>query len=401
MEHAQHTGGDGVTDIAIITNEPTPYRAHLNARFESELSEEGFRAHFLYTQPRGKTSVPWDVAESERQHVVYFTSSAGTSRLAQKNLLADIRDYLVANRIRFILLQGYMGPVRRGLIKWAHRANIPLFIRGDSNIFADRNLPIVKKFAKHLYLRRVARQVTGFLPMGTAGRAFFHYYAGRPRPMFLCPYEPSYDAWRTAGPNESRMLNERFGWDPARRRLLYSGRMIGIKRVDIVLRAFVDLAQKRPAWDLVLAGDGPLRELLAASIPPHLDHRVQWLGFQQAEDLAAIYRGCHLLVHAAEYEPWGLIITEAMAAGLPVVTTDVVGAAIELIRDGHNGYITPPGDAELFAAAVFRATDEEHRLLLAVAGADELVRWRKLADPVEGLRRALQHCRLRTAGQQN
>jgi glycosyltransferase involved in cell wall biosynthesis len=117
---------------------------------------------------------------------------------------------------------------------------------------------------------------------------------------------------------------------------------------------------------------------------------VTFTGFigDQAE-LTALYHACEVLLHPADYEPWALVINEAAAAGLAIVASSVVGAAAELVRDGINGRVCPPGDLGAFTAALRWATGSSQLGEVGRSSRAILGEWRARADPVAGLRAAL------------
>jgi glycosyltransferase involved in cell wall biosynthesis len=174
---------------------------------------------------------------------------------------------------------------------------------------------------------------------------------------------------------------------------VYSGRLVPEKRVDLAIDAFACVAAQRPEWDLVIAGDGVLRAELEARVPAPLRPRVTWTGFlADPADVSAVYRLCDVLVLPSDYEPWALVVNEAAAAGLAVVSSSVVGAAHELVREGVNGALFPPGQVGAAAAALLSVTDPSRVDALRAGSARVLEAWRKQGDPVEGLRAALRHC---------
>jgi glycosyltransferase involved in cell wall biosynthesis len=188
---------------------------------------------------------------------------------------------------------------------------------------------------------------------------------------------------------------QRFGLAAGRRRIVYSGRLADVKRVDLLVDAFATVAGDRPDWDLLVVGDGPLREALAGRIPPALRGRVTWTGFlDDQETISALYKSCDVLVLPSEYEPWAVVINEAAAAGLAIVASDVVGAAAELVRDGVNGRTFPAGDGAALTAALRDVTAPDVTApdradAMKAASAAVLADWRRRGDPVEGLRAAL------------
>ena len=146
---------------------------------------------------------------------------------------------------------------------------------------------------------------------------------------------------------------------PADRRVdvIFAGRLIADKNVDLLLRALDRLAsEQRPVRALVV-GDGPERhrlERLCAELD--LASTVTFTGqLPRSGDVLAAMKAAKVLVLPSTREGFGMVVLEANACGLPVITVDSPGnAATELVRDGHNGWVVPP-DAAALAAAVGRA----------------------------------------------
>ena len=134
-------------------------------------------------------------------------------------------------------------------------------------------------------------------------------------------------------------------------------------------------AEKTGVWPLVLLGDGELRgELIARCVElglkvaeaenlklnsyklktPAEGGLVFFPGFRQIGELRAIYAGAGAFVHPALEEPWGLVINEAMASGLPVLSSRNVGAAEELVVEGKTGVLFDPGNVNSIAESLFK-----------------------------------------------
>ena len=140
---------------------------------------------------------------------------------------------------------------------------------------------------------------------------------------------------------------ERHGTNaPGITRYLFVGRFIERKGIDVLLDAF----RRVDAGELWIAGDGPLRGIVE-SAAAH-DPRVRYLGYVDGEAQEDVYREADVLVVPSLFEPWGLVVHEGLAYGLPVITTDQVGAADDLIDEGVNGYLVPPGSPVALAAAM-------------------------------------------------
>jgi len=139
-------------------------------------------------------------------------------------------------------------------------------------------------------------------------------------------------------------------------RFLFVGRLIERKGLDVLLEAFA----RFEGGELWIAGDGPLDEAVSAAAAR--DRRIRLVGHVAGEDLGDLYRESDVLVVPSLYEAWGLVVHEGLAHGRPVIATDQVGAADDLIDPGVNGYVVPAGSAEETARAmrsVAEWTDEQ------------------------------------------
>jgi glycosyltransferase involved in cell wall biosynthesis len=267
---------------------------------------------------------------------------------------------------------------------------------GDSNILGDQ-VRGVRRFIKRLVLPWVLRQPAAILPCGRRGVEYFARYGVAKERMFLFPYEPDYGLIARLGDVVIEAMSRRFQLRPDRRRIVFSGRLIEVKRCDLVIDAFAAIAEARPDWDLLILGDGPLKALLQSRLPHHLTSRVTWTGFlPDQRDVSAMYRLSDILVLPSDWEPWALVINEAAAAGLAIVCTNVVGAAAELVRDGVNGRCFAPGALDQLIEALYEFTGEKKVVEAKAASKRVLADWRQAADPVRGLRDAVQFVTGRT-----
>jgi glycosyltransferase involved in cell wall biosynthesis len=128
---------------------------------------------------------------------------------------------------------------------------------------------------------------------------------------------------------------------------------------------------------LVFAGDGPMRgslETRAAQLG--IEDRVRFLGFINQSQLPSVYRASDLLVLPSHYEPFGLVVNEAMLCVLPVAVSDRVGAKFDLVRTGENGYVFPVGNVDALAAILFEIlNDPERRARMGSAARQRMETW--------------------------
>jgi len=140
------------------------------------------------------------------------------------------------------------------------------------------------------------------------------------------------------------------------RRAIFAGRFDAQKQVDHLLRVWQIVQQRFPDWVLAVYGEGPLRGWM--------QDEVRRLGLhvelnEPASNIFQCYAQCSVLLLTSEFEPFGLVLTEAMSCGLPVVAYDCPYGPRTIINDGEDGLLVPAGDVGAFAEALARLMADE------------------------------------------
>jgi glycosyltransferase involved in cell wall biosynthesis len=168
--------------------------------------------------------------------------------------------------------------------------------------------------------------------------------------------------------------------------LLSCGYLIRRKRNDLVIEAISRMPHERRPL-LLIVGTGPLEEALAEQAKAYRVP-VHFVGFKQQEKLADYYFAADALVLASEDDPWGLVVNEAMSAGLPVLVSDACGASLDLVREGVNGFTFRSGSVADLSRAIGQLEEADCSVLGAQS--ESLIRnWtsdqsaRSLANCVE------------------
>jgi glycosyltransferase involved in cell wall biosynthesis len=180
----------------------------------------------------------------------------------------------------------------------------------------------------------------------------------------------------------------------ASRKLVAVGRLVHQKGFDLLLRAFAQIADAHPDWRLVIWGEGALRaELEALRVELGLAARVDLPGLTERPGQWTEDAG--LFVLSSRFESFGNVITEAMAAGLPVITTDCPWGPGEIVRHGVDGWLVAPEDVEALAEGLTTLMgDGELRARLAQAAqrnvrrfdlGSAMAKWEELIKGLEGL----------------
>lgn len=378
--------------LAIICNSVPPYRIHVHQRIVREMPEvklwtvcthEGTDARWKFDPPAEINTVSFGLEPGiPDRHGLNWASYRKGGRIIE---------WLKQNDIRAVVVLGYNDPGRVRIIRWCRRNRIPCFLWGDSNIRLDRATGL-KAVAKKLFVGRIMSWLSGALTCGQYGRAYHEKYGMPPERIFHFPNEPDYDLITGISPQRIEQMRVKYGLAPNRRRFVYSGRFLEIKRPQMAVKAFVRIADQVPEWDLLMIGDGEMKPEMLQMIPPALESRVTWTGHQSDQaDVAALYHSCDALVLPSWYEAWALVVNEAAAAGLAIVCSDVVGASAELVRDGVNGRLFPPDDLDAACRCLLDVAAPGRIDAMKSASPMILDEWRRRADPIDGLRAALTH----------
>lgn len=143
--------------------------------------------------------------------------------------------------------------------------------------------------------------------------------------------------------------------------VLFCAKLQPWKRPQDLLRAFAKAAC--PDAYLVFAGDGALKPALESEARAlGICSRLRFLGFVNQSGLPEVYTASDILVLPSEYEPFGLVVNEAMLCRCPAIVSDKVGARFDLVKEGETGYVFPCGDVDTLAATLSRALRDRQLL---------------------------------------
>jgi glycosyltransferase involved in cell wall biosynthesis len=162
--------------------------------------------------------------------------------------------------------------------------------------------------------------------------------------VFNVPYFCALENFRTAARERWKRKKETVD-------VLFSGQLIKRKGVDVLISAFARVSHQVPELRLRLLGTGPALPNLTRLVPPELRNRIEFLGFQQPNAIPEIFAAADIFVLASRHDGWGVVVNEALGAGLPLIVSDRVGAR-DLVKHGCNGLITRAGDIDSLASAL-------------------------------------------------
>lgn len=220
----------------------------------------------------------------------------------------------------------------------------PLIFRGDSHDMG-RKQSVRSKLSKAIR-KLVFSRFSAFLDVGQNNRNYILTSGVSPEKVFHAPHAIDNRRFQSAklkAKSEAIALREQLGIGKNQILICFVGKLIPIKRPFDLLNAFSDIPKElRDRASLLYVGDGQLKASLKAS-GDHLNS-LHFLEFQNQSSMPAVYAASDLLVLPSQSETWGLVVNEAMNLSCPVIVSDHVGCAPDLVIPDYTGWVFPTGN---------------------------------------------------------
>lgn len=229
-------------------------------------------------------------------------------------------------------------------------------------------------FLKKLFLGSILFRffIDKCLYIGDDSKAFFTFYKVPDRKLIYTPYSVDNKHFSEQAAKwipEKDSLKREFSIPVERKVILFTGKYMPVKRPLDLLKAF-QLLGDLPV-SLVMVGDGELRGEMEAFIKSNSLSNIHLTGFVNQGQISKYYAIGDVFVLCSESETWGLSVNEAMNFSMPVVVSDTVGCARDLVKEGVNGYTFSKGNPEMMAAKIrLLLEDEDKRKAAGVKAAE-------------------------------
>ena len=340
--------------VLFLTNYPSPYRVH----FFDELGKAMDVTVLFSDRAEDKThrDAAWFVSGEGRFRKVQLT--ARLAGRGKRNLCVDVIPWLKKD-FDAIVVCGYSSPTAMLAIAYLKAKRIPFYMEVDGGLVRkDSRL-------KYLYKRLLVGSAKYWISSGEHTTDYLVHYGARREDTFLYPFTSLRERDilpRLPSLEEKQKLRRELGMTEEKI-VVYVGRFTEAKGMDALLEAAPSL--ERDTGVYFIGG-----EPSAAHVEFCENHglkNVHFVGFQKKEELEVFYKAADLLVLPTKSDVWGLVINEAMACGLPVITTNRCVAGLELIRDGINGYLVPVDDLEALTEKIRAVLTADYRQMGAAA----------------------------------
>lgn len=312
--------------ILFLTNYPSPYRVN----FFDELGKLCDLTVLYFAKPTAYRDENWFV-ESKG----YFKAvQLGKRKLSirGRTVCLDVTDWL-KREWDAIVVCGYSLPTTMLAISYLRRKRIAFYMEVDGGLVRETS------GAKYRFKRSLVSAASWWLGTGKHTGEYLVNYGAAPDRVYTYPFTSLYEADILPEPlrgEEKQQLRRELGMGEEKI-ALYVGRFTEAKGMDALLNAAPEIDK---STGIYFIGGEPEQAHLDFCREKGLKN-VHFIGFTKKDELLKFYKAADLLVLPTHSDVWGLVINEAMACGLSVVTTDKCVAGLELIENGVNGYIVP------------------------------------------------------------
>jgi glycosyltransferase involved in cell wall biosynthesis len=334
--------------LVILTEIISPYRIPL---FNALAQRPEVDLHVIFLAETDPVLRQWRVPKEEIQFS-YEVLQSWRKRVAGYNVLVNMgtANALKAATPDVILCGGYSYMASWRAQSWAWLRHIPFFLWSESNSQDMRRSHALVELMKSQYLAHC----NGFVVPGQSAREYLRSHKVEDGTIFTAVNAVDNDFYSAAA-QVVRQNAAQFRTELAlpNRYFLFSGRLVREKGVFELLSAYATLdTSTREDIGLVFAGGGSARSELEDQAGSISNGVVRFVGFGQREQLAAYYALADALVLPTYSDPWGLVVNEGMACGLPVILSRVAGCSADLVTDNWNGLIVEPRDAPSLMSAL-------------------------------------------------
>lgn len=356
---------------ALVIRRIGPYHAARLRALAAALPDGVLALEVTASDPTYDWDPVTDIGDAARHTLFPRPAEASVGRVwrAVAAALAGWRPDLVA-------VPGWSDPAALAALAWCRRRRVPAIVMSDST---RHDAP--RRAGREACKRAVLRMADAAFTAGAPQRDYLRGLGVPPGRIFL-GYDAVDNAHFADGADLARSSAgaTRAALGLPERYLLAANRFVAAKNLPRLLEAQArTVARLSPAaLPLVLVGSGPgeaaLRRRAAA---PDLEGNVIFRPFARYPELPALYGLADGMVLASTSEPWGLVINEAMAAGLPVLASTRCGAAEDLVTEGETGFRRDPFDTGALADGLARlgALDPAARRAMGTAARRRVADW--------------------------
>ena len=324
--------------VLYLTNYAAPYKVNFFDRLGTHVD---LTVLFAGAEEQQVRSASWFIEGEGGFEKVFLKKKVGS--LAGEHLCLDVIDWLKKGYDK-IIIGGYSSPTAMLAMAWLRLHKIPFYMSVDGGLIREESAP------KYRFKKLLVGGASQWLSSGKYTTDFLVHYGAQREKIKEYPFSSLLaEDIREAIVSEAEQQALRSELEIKEKKMVLAvGQFIHRKGFDILLRAAGSLDEDTGIY---IVGGKPTEEYLQMVQELNLKN-VHFVGFVKKERLAQYYEAADLFALPTREDIWGLVIGEAMAYGLPVVTTDCCVAGLELLEEGVSGHIIPVEDVQALADSI-------------------------------------------------
>lgn len=322
--------------VVLVTNIPSPYRVDLFYYMQKHMTE--YEIYVIYTS-KSEDNRQWSVDEAKMLNSTVLKSKIIKIKGGMDNRYIHIPTSIgkELNMIHpDVVIAFEYNPAAIQCFMWCKIHKVPLIHLTDGTLNSEKNIGKVQKFTRKL----ITKGASSCIASSTKAKEKLIFYGVPEKQIFLSLLTVSIDAY------------ERTQRSPVPGRLLYVGSMIKRKGLDLLINS---LSYVKEDFELHIVGNGTTNEienLKKVAEEKGVSDKILWCGYKEGKDLVNEYMEASVFVLPTREDCFGLVLLEAMYAGVPIVSSKFADGAYDVVVSGVNGLIEDPFDAEMFANAI-------------------------------------------------
>ncbi len=355
--------------VVIITEIIAPYRIPV---FNALAQCGGIDLHVIFLAENDRTQRQWLVYKDEIRFS-YQVLPSWRRRVGRQSFLLNWGAETALRRAApdFILCGGYNYVASWQSMSWARRNRVPFALWAESTSRDLRSGYAWIEFLKTRFLRGC----DSFVVPGKSSVEYLMGYGVPEEMIFTAPnaVDTRFFAQQAERVRRNAAMHRKALRLPARF-FLFAGRLVPEKGIFDLVQAYGALASElRKEVGLVFVGDGAARSELLEHVAAISPGSIQLAGFAQREQLAEYYALADAFVFPTHTDTWGLVVNEAMACGLPIISSGAAGCVADLVESGWNGRVVSPRDVvQLTSAMDDLARDADLRSLMGLRSGERI-----------------------------
>lgn len=302
----------------------------------------------------------WNAAITGSPYKTVFLKNIGIPVSANTAFICNINYNIYQEIKRYdpdrIIVAGWDSFATLAAIVYAKKHGKEVILWGESTIHENS---LIRRISMP-YVRFILRFFNGFISAGTAAEKYLRFLGARKRiERFYNTVDVDFFSRHgRLSLSEKQHVRERIGIGHDSKVIMFSGRLVTIKCVDLLIKAFLLVKKEFPKTELLVVGYGPEEQKLKKMAG--VNSGIYFVGHQGIDEIPKLYGISDILVLPSISEPWGLVVNEAMACGCAIVVSDKCGCAKDLVHG--NGIIVKAGNLNSLVEALRELLSSEKRL---------------------------------------